>query len=68
MNWKMWISFLTHQDLQVLPKAPPDLVKELSRRYILAYEAITQESFQPTTSSQDPDQRIVENLKSAGVI
>lgn len=34
--------------LQVLPEAPEELVMELSRRYILLYETITDEIFSPT--------------------
>ena len=53
--------------LQELPEAPVDLVKELSRRYILLYEMITQQKFQPASSLQDPHERMIENLKQNGL-
>ncbi len=43
---------------EVLPEAPPELVRELSRRYILLYEMITGESFVPCSPDTDPSDRI----------
>eukprot|EP00889_Picochlorum_renovo_P007524 jgi/Picre1/34554/NNA_002022.t1 len=45
----------------VLPKAPKELVKELSRRYIFLYETITGEAFVPA----DPDIPAQERIKEA---
>ena len=39
---------LTTAVLQVLPQAPTELVMELSRRYMMLYETITDEIFSPT--------------------
>ena len=50
---------------QVLPQAPLELVAELSRRYILLYEKITQQPFQPSPADEDPVQRISRNVKQA---
>ena len=47
---------------KVLPKAPPELVAELSRRYIEIYEIITSKSFNHDFS-QSTLQRITNNLK-----
>ena len=47
----------------VLPEAPPELVAELSRRYIMLYEMITGEKFQ-TNLGENILQRIENNLKS----
>jgi len=53
--------------IQVLPVAPSELVAELSRRYIMLYEKITQQTFRPASPRQDPRERIKENLKKAGL-
>ncbi|WPT12405.1 Phosphoribosylaminoimidazole-succinocarboxamide synthase [Picochlorum sp. SENEW3] len=45
----------------VLPEAPKELVKELSRRYIFLYETITGEAFVPA----DPDIPAQERIKEA---
>lgn len=50
----------------VLPKAPQELVVELSSRYITLYEMITGLQFQ--TGNIAVKERIVNNLKSAGII
>ena len=50
---------------KVLPPAPPELVEELSRRYIQMYEQITGEKFVPGGEPIIP--RIEENLKAYGV-
>ncbi len=44
-----------------LPKAPEELVVELSQKYITLYEMITGEQFTPTTD-EDINQRIEKNL------
>ena len=38
---------------QVLPEAPPELVMELSRRYMMLYETITDEIFSPSVVQQE---------------
>lgn len=43
---------------EVLPEAPKELVKELSRRYILLYQMITGEEFVPANPSIPPSERI----------
>jgi phosphoribosylaminoimidazole-succinocarboxamide synthase len=53
--------------VQVLPEAPADLVAELSRRYIMLFEKITQQTFRPASPHQDPGKRIRENLAKAGL-
>lgn len=50
-----------------LPKAPDDLVVELSSRYIRLYEMITGEDFRPA-SGADPIRRLRDNLEGAGII
>jgi phosphoribosylaminoimidazole-succinocarboxamide synthase len=45
----------------VLPEAPPDMVAELSRRYIEIYQQLTGEKF-PIEGTIDPLQRIERNL------
>jgi len=45
-----------------LPEAPPELVEELSRRYIQMYEQITGKKFEPGETPIEP--RIERNLKS----
>jgi phosphoribosylaminoimidazole-succinocarboxamide synthase len=47
----------------ILPKAPPELVAELSRRYIEIYETITGKSFEHDFS-QSITERITNNLKN----
>jgi len=47
---------------KVIPKAPPELVAELSRRYIEIYETITNKSFEHDFS-QPIIKRITNNLK-----
>lgn len=42
----------------VLPDAPPELVAELSRRYITLYEKITGTDFQCPDLSQDAGERM----------
>ena len=42
----------------VLPEAPAELVKELSRRYILLYQMITGEEFVPANPSIPPSEII----------
>ena len=44
-----------------LPDAPPELVEELSRRYIQMYEQITGEKFEPGETPVIP--RMERNLK-----
>jgi phosphoribosylaminoimidazole-succinocarboxamide synthase len=51
--------------LQVLPEAPAELVKELSRRYILLYEKITGQQFQIPPLDTDPKQRMAENVRKS---
>ncbi|OGG79902.1 phosphoribosylaminoimidazolesuccinocarboxamide synthase [Candidatus Kaiserbacteria bacterium RIFCSPLOWO2_01_FULL_54_13] len=50
---------------KVLPPAPPELVEELSRRYIQMYEQITGEKFQPAEVPIIP--RIERNLKQYAI-
>ncbi len=50
----------------VLPKAPDDLVVELSSRYITLYEMITGSRF--STNNIPVKERILKNLKDAGII
>ena len=50
---------------QVLPEAPPELVAELSRRYVLLYERITGEPFQVPDPAADPAARIAANVAAA---
>ena len=49
----------------MLPEAPLELVAELSRRYILLYEKITQLQFQPSPADENLVQRISRNVKQA---
>lgn len=51
---------------KVLPKAPDDLVVELSSRYITLYEMITGSEFR--TDDIPVKERISKNLKAAGII
>jgi phosphoribosylaminoimidazole-succinocarboxamide synthase len=48
---------------KVLPEAPVELVRELSRRYILLYETITGENFVPASPELDPSERIRETME-----
>ena len=48
---------------EVLPEAPVELVRELSRRYILLYETITGEKFVPASPELDPSERIRETME-----
>lgn len=60
---RLW--FVEHCDPyndKILPKAPPELVIELSRRYIEAYEKITGEYFEPALGSPTALARIEKNL------
>lgn len=52
-------------DLQVLPPAPPELVAELSRRYVLLYEKITGQQFEPPPPDVPPRKRMEKNIKAA---
>ena len=51
--------------VQVLPEAPADLISELSRRYILLYETITGETFQPAPMDVSPAERMRTNVARA---
>jgi phosphoribosylaminoimidazole-succinocarboxamide synthase len=51
---------------KVLPKAPDDLVVELSSRYITLYEMITGSEFR--TDNIPVKERMLKNLKTAGII
>lgn len=65
---RLW--FRSHCDPyndKVLPEAPIELVAELSRRYIMLYEKITQQPFSPASPHQDPRERIQQNLSKAGL-
>jgi len=58
---RLW--FVEHCDPyhdEVLPDAPPELVTELSRRYMGAFETITGEEFVPELKGEE---RIEENLR-----
>lgn len=50
---------------QELPEAPPELVAELSRRYIYLYQQITGEDFVPASVTEDPQQRMQKAVESA---
>lgn len=52
---------------KVLPKAPDDLVIELSSRYIQLYEKITGSEFNPRTDVSIKD-RLRSNLRAAGIL
>jgi phosphoribosylaminoimidazole-succinocarboxamide synthase len=43
---------------KVLPSAPPELVSELSRRYVLLYETITGQRFVPPPAGEDAPARM----------
>lgn len=49
----------------VLPEAPEELVSELSKRYILLYETITGQQFQPAPLDVAPAERMAVNIKEA---
>jgi len=51
--------------VQVLPEAPADLISELSRRYILLYETITGQTFQPAPLDESPAERMQRNVARA---
>jgi phosphoribosylaminoimidazole-succinocarboxamide synthase len=51
---------------RVLPEAPPELVIELSRRYIKLFEMITGKTFKAETG--DVKQRMAQNLKKKGYL
>ena len=51
--------------LQTLPKAPTELVAELSRRYITLFERITGQQFQPAANGKDIHARIAHNIDAA---
>ncbi|KAI3438443.1 hypothetical protein D9Q98_000873 [Chlorella vulgaris] len=50
---------------EVLPEAPAELRAELSRRYVLLYEKITGQQFQPAPLGEDPAQRMRKNVAAA---
>ncbi len=50
---------------KVLPEAPAELVAELSRRYVLLYEMITGEDFQPAPTTPPPGERMQTNVNAA---
>ena len=52
---------------EVLPAAPAELVTELSRRYILLFETITGEPFQPPALDEPLHERLRRNLAAAGI-
>ena len=52
---------------EVLPKAPDELVVELSTRYIKLYEMITGQGFEVDTAVSVKE-RLSKNLKNAGII
>jgi phosphoribosylaminoimidazole-succinocarboxamide synthase len=55
----------THAHAQVLPEAPAELRAELSRRYVLLYEKITGQQFQPAPLAEEPGQRMRRNVAAA---
>lgn len=54
-----------HPPWQVLPEAPAELRSELSRRYVLLYEKITGQPFQPAAPEEDPAARMRRNVAAA---
>ena len=48
-----------------LPQAPPELVAELSRRYVLLYETITGLRFQPPPTGEDAQARMRADVTAA---
>ncbi len=53
-------------DGQRLPDLPREFVAEVSARYVELYETITGQAFEPDLSG-DPELRIAENLRAAGI-
>ncbi len=51
----------------MLPEAPAELVSELSRRYVYLYERITGQAFQVPDLNVTTHDRIMANLKAAGL-
>ncbi|EFJ40064.1 hypothetical protein VOLCADRAFT_84670 [Volvox carteri f. nagariensis] len=51
----------------VLPEAPAELVCELSKRYVYLYERITGQPFQVPDLATPVNERIVANLRKAGL-
>lgn len=49
----------------VLPEAPAELRCELSRRYVLLYEKITGQQFQPAPLDEEPAQRMRRSVAAA---
>lgn len=49
----------------VLPQAPAELRSELSRRYVLLYEKITGQAFQPASLDEEPAARMRRNVAAA---
>ncbi len=50
---------------QVLPEAPAELRSELSRRYVLLFEKITGQAFQPAPLEEEPAARMRRNVAAA---
>lgn len=50
---------------ETLPEAPAELVRELSRRYVLLYETITGQAFALPPLDVDCNERICNNLRQA---
>ena len=48
--------------MQTLPEAPTELVAELSRRYIILFEKITGQQFQPAANGKGTNARIADNV------
>jgi phosphoribosylaminoimidazole-succinocarboxamide synthase len=60
---RLW--FRSHCDPykdEVLPEAPVELVTELSRRYVMLFEKITGEAFEPADLSVPANERIKSNV------
>ncbi|PSC76321.1 Phosphoribosylaminoimidazole-succinocarboxam ide chloroplastic [Micractinium conductrix] len=49
----------------VLPEAPAELRSELGRRYVLLYEKITGQAFQPASLAEEPAARMRRNVTAA---
>lgn len=49
----------------MLPEAPAELRCELSRRYVLLYEKITGQQFQPAPLDEEPAQRMRRSVAAA---
>lgn len=56
---------LLYSPWQVLPEAPAELRSELSRRYVLLYEKITGQAFQPAPLEEEPAARMRRNVAAA---